>query len=102
MADCRVFSNGTVNVELEREVWQRAFTSVLRVDPKDVGLVLTQPLFQLPSITEATQQVCASAVDCRHADHVGARHQLTCMSLCTVYGIATCLYMGGEARHTGA
>lgn len=43
--------------ETEKAVWWRALRSVLKVQPPDCGLLMTEPLFNLPSIQSATMQV---------------------------------------------
>ena len=47
-----------VNWDLEREIWNHAFTQLLDVSPSSSGLLLSEPMFALPAIQEATQQVC--------------------------------------------
>ena len=51
---CRGF---LVNSELEREIWARAFKSVLKVDPASSSLLLTEAPFALPAIDDLTAQV---------------------------------------------
>ncbi len=46
-----------VNYELQRDIWARAFKSVLQVDPSRCALVLTEPLFNFPQVQAATEQV---------------------------------------------
>ncbi len=42
--------------EVEKAVWWRALKGVLRVQPPECGLLMTEPLFNLPSIQCATMQ----------------------------------------------
>ena len=51
---CRGF---VVNGDLEREIWGRAFRSVLRVDPAQSSLLLTEAPFALPAVADLTAQV---------------------------------------------
>ncbi|KAK9866229.1 hypothetical protein WJX84_000602 [Apatococcus fuscideae] len=46
-----------VNSELEREIWARAFRSVLKVDPNSSSLLLTEAPFALPAVEELTAQL---------------------------------------------
>ena len=46
-----------VNIDMQRDIWTRAFRNVLRVKPCDCGLVLTEPLFNLPAIRDSMAQV---------------------------------------------
>ncbi|KAG1671132.1 hypothetical protein FOA52_005384 [Chlamydomonas sp. UWO 241] len=46
-----------VNFDLEREIWGRCFRSVLKVNPADAGMLLTEPLFNFPSVQAATEQI---------------------------------------------
>lgn len=46
-----------VNFELQREIWARALRQVLGVSPRDCGLLLTEPIFNLPAIRAETEQV---------------------------------------------
>lgn len=39
-----------INWSLERDIWDRAFRRVLKVDPQDCSLLVTEPLFNLPSL----------------------------------------------------
>lgn len=54
VVQCRGF---LVNSELEREIWARAFRSVIKVDPASSSLLLTEAPFALPAIEELTAQV---------------------------------------------
>lgn len=46
-----------VNWDLQREIWSHTFTSLLDISPASSGLLLTEPLFSLPAMQDATQQV---------------------------------------------
>lgn len=46
-----------VNWELQREIWSHTFTSLLDISTTNSGLLLTEPLFSLPAMQDATQQV---------------------------------------------
>eukprot|EP00955_Chlamydomonas_euryale_P077165 362866-Chlamydomonas_euryale.AAC.36 len=46
-----------VNFDLEREIWGRSMRSVLKVNPADVGLLMTEPMFNFPSVRAATEQI---------------------------------------------
>ncbi len=46
-----------VNWELEREIWNHAFATLPKSSPAHSGLLLTEPLFSLPAMQEAVQQV---------------------------------------------
>mmetsp|Transcript_35953 Transcript_35953/g.80033 ORF Transcript_35953/g.80033 Transcript_35953/m.80033 type:complete len:419 (+) Transcript_35953:120-1376(+) len=46
-----------VNWDLEREIWGRVFRNVLRVNARDCGLLLTEPLFNFPQVQAATEQI---------------------------------------------
>ena len=54
VVQCRGF---LVNPELEREIWARAFRSVVKVDPASSSLLLTEAPFALPAVEELTAQV---------------------------------------------
>ncbi|KAL1928194.1 hypothetical protein VTP01DRAFT_3110 [Rhizomucor pusillus] len=45
------------NWEVERPVWNRLFGQVLKVDPKQTRLLITEPCFNLPNIQEAYDQI---------------------------------------------
>ena len=49
-----------VHWDLEREIWGHAFANAIDVLPANSGLLLTEPLFSLPAMQDATQQVTAS------------------------------------------
>lgn len=47
-----------VNWDLEQEIWSRCFKSVLKVSPREAaGLCVTEPLFNLPQLQAAAEQV---------------------------------------------
>ena len=46
-----------VNNELERELWGRLFKSLLKVNPKDCGLLVTEPLFNFPASQQSMEQI---------------------------------------------
>ena len=46
-----------VNWDLQREIWSHTFTSLLDISPATSGLLLAEPLFSLPAMQDATQQV---------------------------------------------
>ena len=46
-----------MNWDIEKAVWWRALKSVLQVQPHDCGLLLTEPLFNLPAVQASTMQV---------------------------------------------
>jgi len=48
-----------VNWDLEREIWNHAFTNLSNAEPATSGLLLTEPMFSLPAMQEAVQQVTA-------------------------------------------
>lgn len=39
-----------INWPLERDIWDRTFRRVLKVDPQDCSLLVTEPLFNLPAL----------------------------------------------------
>ena len=43
--------------DTEKAVWWRALRGILKVQPPDSGLLMTEPLFNLPAIQSATMQV---------------------------------------------
>ncbi|XP_068653136.1 actin-related protein 6 [Aristolochia californica] len=54
----RPFDRGyLINPDLEKEIWDRVFRSILRVDPAQSSLLLVEPLFNLPSIQRATDEL---------------------------------------------
>lgn len=46
-----------VSWEVEKAVWWRALKNVLHVAPQDCGLLMTEPLFNLPLLQTSTMQV---------------------------------------------
>ena len=46
-----------INPDLQRDIWSHLFTSLLHVNPSDSSLLLTEPLFTLPSIQRATDEL---------------------------------------------
>ncbi|KAI8976537.1 actin family [Pilobolus umbonatus] len=42
---------------IERDIWDRLFTHVLQVDPKDTRLMITEPCFNLSSLQDSYDQV---------------------------------------------
>ncbi|XP_020209983.1 actin-related protein 6 [Cajanus cajan] len=46
-----------INPELEREIWAHLFSSVLRISPSQSSLLLTEPLFTLPSIQRSLDEL---------------------------------------------
>lgn len=48
-----------VNWDLEREIWQRILSHVLRVRPRDCHLILSEPYFHLPALRAAA---CVTAL----------------------------------------
>ncbi|CAB4288656.1 unnamed protein product [Prunus armeniaca] len=46
-----------INPDLQREIWANLFSSLLRVNPAQSSLLLTEPLFTLPSIQRATDEL---------------------------------------------
>jgi actin-related protein 6 len=54
-----------VNTDLQRDIWAHSLADSLRCGPSDTALLLTEPVFNLPSIQEATDQVLA-ALCCGH------------------------------------
>jgi Actin len=52
-----------VNTDLQRDIWAHSLADSLRCGPSDTSLLLTEPVFNLPSIQEATDQVQAIVVD---------------------------------------
>ncbi|CDH52255.1 arp6 actin-related protein 6 homolog [Lichtheimia corymbifera JMRC:FSU:9682] len=45
------------NWGVERPIWNRLFGSVLNIDPKDSGILITEPCFNLSNIQEVYDQV---------------------------------------------
>ncbi|KAM5547953.1 actin-related protein 6 [Rosa sericea] len=46
-----------INPDLQREIWAHLFSQVLRVNPAQSSLLLTEPLFTLPSIQRAADEL---------------------------------------------
>ncbi|KAB1199381.1 Actin-related protein 6 [Morella rubra] len=46
-----------INPELQRDIWAHLFNSLLHVSPSQSSLLLTEPLFALPSIQRATDEL---------------------------------------------
>jgi len=46
-----------INPELQREIWSHLFSSVLRITPSQSSLLLTEPLFTLPSIQRSVDEI---------------------------------------------
>ncbi|KAL2344479.1 hypothetical protein Fmac_005764 [Flemingia macrophylla] len=46
-----------INPELQREIWSHLFSSVLRISPSQSSLLLTEPLFTLPSIQRSLDEL---------------------------------------------
>ncbi|XP_078428006.1 actin-related protein 6 [Wolffia australiana] len=46
-----------INVDLQREIWDRVFRSLLRADPSRSSLLLVEPLFAIPSVQRATDEL---------------------------------------------
>lgn len=46
-----------INPDLQRDIWSHLFTSILRINPSQSSLLLTQPLFTLPSIQHSLHQL---------------------------------------------
>lgn len=54
----RPFDRGyLVNWELQSEILGRALRALLRANPSECGLVMTEPLFNFPQIEGTTEQV---------------------------------------------
>lgn len=45
------------NWDLEKTIWERIFKASLPVSPQECGLVVTEPLFNLPAIQSQMDQV---------------------------------------------
>ncbi|MQL84589.1 hypothetical protein Taro_017107 [Colocasia esculenta] len=46
-----------INADLQREVWDRVLRGLLHADPANSALLLVEPLFNLPSIQRATDEL---------------------------------------------
>ncbi|XP_022749664.1 actin-related protein 6 [Durio zibethinus] len=46
-----------INPDLQRDIWSHLFTSLLHVTPSSSCLLLTEPLFSLPSIQRSTDEL---------------------------------------------
>ncbi|KAL5100930.1 hypothetical protein RYX36_005257 [Vicia faba] len=46
-----------INPDLQREIWSHLFTSILRINPSESSLLLTEPLFSLPSIQHSLDEL---------------------------------------------
>ncbi|XP_058764133.1 actin-related protein 6-like isoform X1 [Vicia villosa] len=46
-----------INPDLQREIWSHLFTSILRINPSQSSLLLTEPLFSLPSIQHSLDEL---------------------------------------------
>ncbi|KAF3790621.1 Actin-related protein 6 [Nymphaea thermarum] len=46
-----------INPDLQKEIWDRIFKALLKVDPSDSSLLLVEPLFNLPSIQRSTDEL---------------------------------------------
>ncbi|GKV17018.1 hypothetical protein SLEP1_g27577 [Rubroshorea leprosula] len=46
-----------INPDLERDIWSHLFSSLLHVNPSTSSLLLTEPLFSLPSIQRSTDEL---------------------------------------------
>ncbi|XP_062149239.1 actin-related protein 6 [Alnus glutinosa] len=46
-----------INPDLQREIWAHLFSSLLHVNPSQSSLLLTEPLFALPSVQRATDEL---------------------------------------------
>lgn len=54
----RPFDRGyLINVDLQREIWDRVLRGVLHCDPTSSSLLLVEPLFNLPAIQRSTDEV---------------------------------------------
>lgn len=49
-----------VNTDLQRDIWAHSLADSLHCGPSDTALLLTEPVFNLPSIQEATDQVMSN------------------------------------------
>ncbi|XWS27031.1 hypothetical protein CRYUN_Cryun26dG0080900 [Craigia yunnanensis] len=46
-----------INPDLQRDIWSHLFSSLLHVTPSSSALLLTEPLFSLPSIQRSTDEL---------------------------------------------
>ncbi|KAJ1387663.1 Actin family, partial [Sesbania bispinosa] len=46
-----------INPDLQREIWSHLFSSILRINPAHSSLLLTEPLFTLPSIQRSIDEL---------------------------------------------
>ncbi|KAK4284243.1 hypothetical protein QN277_001102 [Acacia crassicarpa] len=46
-----------INPELQREIWAHLFSSILHINPSNSSLLLTEPLFTLPSIQQSMDEL---------------------------------------------
>ncbi|KAI9351645.1 actin-like protein ARP6 [Pilaira anomala] len=46
-----------VNWGIEKRIWDRAFTKVAQIEPKESRLIVTEPYFNLPAIQDSYDQV---------------------------------------------
>lgn len=54
-----------MNWDLERQIWQRLLhVTAPNLVPRESGLVLTEPLMNLPALQEETYQASAFLVSC--------------------------------------
>ncbi|RZC73489.1 hypothetical protein C5167_048969 [Papaver somniferum] len=54
----RPFDRGyLINPDLQKEIWERIFRSLLHIDPTHSTLLLVEPLFNLPSIQRSIDEI---------------------------------------------
>ncbi|XP_061338292.1 actin-related protein 6 isoform X2 [Gastrolobium bilobum] len=46
-----------INPDLQREIWSNLFSSILRINPSHSSLLVTEPLFTLPSIQRSMDEL---------------------------------------------
>ncbi|KAL4356931.1 hypothetical protein AHAS_Ahas09G0136000 [Arachis hypogaea] len=46
-----------INSDLQREIWSHLFSSILRINPTQSSLLITEPLFTLPSIQRSLDEL---------------------------------------------
>ncbi|XP_045790138.1 actin-related protein 6 [Trifolium pratense] len=46
-----------INPDLQRDIWSHLFTSILHINPSQSSLLLTEPLFTLPSIQHSIDEI---------------------------------------------